>query len=216
MLQHGLCSPPTDFHFRWAFASGMSGSVDSRSQFAGNNDGDQLVRLLREISSGDKSAFSILYQRTSAKLYGICLRVLGNEAEAQEILQEVFLTVWRKADRFDANKAGPITWLSVLARNRSIDRIRRRPGGEPDDLEAAANVPAGEPSAFDVVEQAQDSARLSHCLDELEERTRTVIRTAFFEGATYSELAAQSGVPLPTMKSWIRRGLQRLRGCLER
>lgn len=215
MLQHGLCNPPADFRFRWAFASGISGQVDSRSQFAGTGESDQLVRLLREVSSGDRSAFALLYQRTSAKLYGICLRVLGNEAEAQEILQEVFLTVWRKADRFDAGKAAAITWLSVLARNRAIDRIRRRPS-EPDGLEAAAEVPAGGPSALDVVEQAQDSARLSHCLDELEERTRTMIRTAFFEGASYSELAAQAGVPLPTMKSWIRRGLQRLRGCLER
>lgn len=215
MLQRGFCSLPADFHFRWAFASGMSGQVDSRSQFASSGDSDQVIRLLQEVASGNKGAFALLYQRTSAKLYGICLRVLGNEAEAQEIIQEVFLTVWRKADRFDAGKAGAITWLSVLARNRAIDRIRQRPG-ESDDLEAAAEIPAGDPSAFDVVEQAQDSARLSDCLNELEERTRSVIRTAFFDGATYSELAAQAGVPLPTMKSWIRRGLQRLRGCLER
>ena len=215
MLQCCRCNFPAEFDFRWAFASGMSGQVDSHSQFAGTGDSDQLVRLLEEVSSGDKSAFALLYQRTSAKLYGICLRVLGNEAEAQEILQEVFLTVWRKADRFDSGKSGAITWLSVLARNRAIDRIRRRPSST-DDLAAAAEIPADEPSALDVVEQAQDSARLRDCLDELEERTRTVIRTAFFDGATYSELAAQANVPLPTMKSWIRRGLQRLRGCLER
>ena len=212
MLQCGICNPPTDFHFRWAAASGMSGQVDSRPQFA--DGGDQLVRLLSDIASGDRGAFALLYQRTSAKLYGICLRLLGNEAEAQEILQEVFLTVWRKADRFDAGRAGAITWLSVLARNRAIDRIRMRPS-ETEDVDAAAEIPDGAPSAFDVVEQEQDSARLRDCLDKLDARARTMIRSAFFEGATYSQLAAEAGVPLPTMKSWIRRGLQRLRGCLE-
>ena len=215
MLQRELCNPPADFHFRWALASGMSNQVDSRSQFPASDRRDQLVQLLREIASGDRGAFKLLYQRTSAKLYGICLRLLGNEAEAQEVLQEVFLTVWRKADRFDAGKAGAITWLSVLARNRAIDHIRQRPR-EAEDVDTAAEIPDEGPSAFDVVEQAQDSARLSNCLDELEDRARTMIRSAFFEGATYPQLAAQAGVPLPTMKSWIRRGLQRLRGCLER
>ena len=215
MLQCELCSRPADFRFRWALASGMSDQVDSRSQFQVSDKGDQLVRLLREIASGDRGAFKLLYQRTSAKLYGICLRLLGNEAEAQEVLQEVFLTVWRKADRFDAGKAGAITWLSVLARNRAIDRIRQRPR-ETDDVETVAEIPDDQSSAFDVIQQAQDSARLADCLDQLEERARTMIRSAFFDGATYPQLAAQAGVPLPTMKSWIRRGLQRLRGCLER
>lgn len=190
----------------------MSGKVDSRPQLASS--GDQLVRLLSDIASGDRGAFAHLYERTSAKLYGICLRLLGNEAEAQEILQEVFLTVWRKADRFDGGKAGAITWLSVLARNRAIDRIRQRPS-EAEDVDAAVEIPDDAPSAFDVVEQAQDSARLRGCMDKLEERARTMIRSAFFDGATYPELAAQAGVPLPTMKSWIRRGLQSLRECLE-
>jgi RNA polymerase sigma factor (sigma-70 family) len=215
MLQRGLCNLPADLDFRWSPASGMSDQVDSRFQFAHSGDSDRLVLLLQRVASGDRGAFALLYQLTSAKLYGICLRLLGNEAEAQEVLQEVFLTVWRKADRFDAGKAGAITWLSVLARNRAIDRIRQRPR-EADDIDAAAEIPDGAPSAFVVVEQAQDSARLSACLDELEERARNMIRLAFFEGATYPQLAAQAGVPLPTMKSWVRRGLQRLRGCLER
>ena len=212
MLQCERCNPPADLHFRSAPASGMSDQVDSRPHFA--ESGDQLVRLLSDIASGDRGAFALLYQRTSAKLYGICLRLLGNEAEAQEILQEVFLTVWRKADRFDGGKAGAITWLSVLARNRAIDRIRQRPS-EAEDVDAAVEIPDDAPSAFEVVEQAQDSARLRACLEMLEERARIMIRSAFFEGATYPQLAAEAGVPLPTMKSWIRRGLQSLRGCLE-
>lgn len=215
MFQRELCKLPADFHFRWALASGMSRQVDSIPQFSNSDERDDLVRLLGEVSRGNRSAFALLYQRTSAKLYGICLRLLGNEAEAQEILQEVFLTVWRKADRFDAGKAGAITWLAVLARNRAIDRIRRRTSGS-EVIEAAAEIPDEGPSAFEVVEHKLDAARLSDCLEELDERTRTVIKTAFFEGATYPQLAERADVPLPTMKSWIRRGLQRLRGCLER
>ena len=85
-----------------------------------------------------------------------------------------------------------------------------------DGLEAAAEVEDDSPSAFELVGGAQDAARLGHCLDELEERSRAMIRAAFLDGATYPELAQREGVPLGTMKSWIRRGLQRLRGCLER
>jgi RNA polymerase sigma-70 factor (ECF subfamily) len=139
---------------------------------------------------------------------------MHNEAEAQEVLQETYLTVWRKADRFDPAKASPITWLAVLARNSALDRLRRRSLGL-DELEAAANVPDGDPSAFAVMVAEQDSVRLRHCLDTLDERARAMIRSAFLDGASYPDLAAREGVPLGTMKSWIRRGLQRLRGCLE-
>ena len=175
----------------------------------------ELSDVLGDVASGDRNALAILYQRTSAKLYGICLRVLGSEAEAQDVLQDVYLTVWRKADRFDAAKASPITWLAVLTRNRAIDQLRRRrPAGEA--LDAAAEVADGGRSALDVIEASQERQRLNACLDELDERPRAMIRSAFLDGTSYPELAEREGVPLGTMKSWIRRGLQRLKGCLER
>lgn len=189
--------------------------MDRQAQLHTIGDGGELVGLVGEVARGDRGAFSALYERTSAKLYGICLRLLGSEAEAQEVLQEVYLTVWQKAGRFDPEKASPITWLAVLARNRAIDRLRRRPFGA-DGLDAAADVADDSPSAFELVGKADDAARLANCLEEIEERTRAMIRAAFLEGATYPELAEREGVPLGTMKSWIRRGLQRLRGCLER
>lgn len=176
---------------------------------------DELVHLLDAIARGDRGALSEVYARTSAKLYGICLRLLGSEADAQDALQDAYVTVWQKASRFDASKASPITWLCVLARNKAIDRLRRRPvAGE--ELDEAMAVPDSGPSSLELVEQAQESDRLSRCLDELEERSRAMIRAAFLEGATYSQLAERESVPLGTMKSWIRRGLLRLRGCLER
>ena len=173
-----------------------------------------LEQLLRAVAAGDRQALKGLYQRTSARLYGICLRVLGDESDAQDALQEVFTTVWIKAGQFDPAKAGAITWMGTLARNRSIDRLRRgRPPNAP--IDEAAEIAADEPSQLEVLESSEDASRLEHCLEALDERARTMIRAAFIDGASYPELAGRAAVRLPTMKSWIRRGLLQLRGCLE-
>lgn len=174
----------------------------------------ELVPLMTSIAAGDRSALSVLYQRTSAKLYGICLRILPSEDDAQEVLQDVFLTVWRKAGRYDQSKASPITWLAVMARNRAIDRLRAR-DAVTDGLEAAAEIPDDGPSALEVIEQEEERTRLVRCLERLEPNQGAMIRAAFLDGATYAELAQRETVPLGTMKSWIRRGLSRLRKCLE-
>jgi RNA polymerase sigma-70 factor (ECF subfamily) len=171
--------------------------------------------LMRSVAAGNRGALAELYNRTSAKLFGICVRVLGSEAEAEEVLQEVYLTVWDKARRFDEGKASPITWLAVLARNKAIDRLRvRRIATDP--IENASEVRDQNPSAFEVLESVQEQQRLARCLEELDDQQRAMIRCAFLDGATYPELAEREGVPLGTMKSWIRRGLLRLRGCLQR
>jgi RNA polymerase sigma-70 factor (ECF subfamily) len=189
--------------------------MDGRSDFEPSSGGKELIALLDATSRRDRAAFADLYRRTSAKLYGICLRLLGSEAEAQDVLQEVYVLVWEKAGKFDAAKASPITWLAVLARNKAIDRLRRRPVAS-DGLEAASEVEDDGPTSFEIVADAQDSVRLDRCLDELDKRAGAMIRAAFLDGASYPELAERENVPLGTMKSWIRRGLQRLRGCLER
>lgn len=173
-----------------------------------------LAQLLREVAVQNGDSLKRLYEQTSAKLYGICLRLLREEGDAQDVLQDVYLVVWRKAGLFDESRASPITWLATIARNRAIDRLRSRRVPS-QNIETLPEVADESPSSLDVLEQAEDALRLRHCLDQLEERARTMIRSAFFEGSTYPDLAAREGVPLPTMKSWIRRGLQRLRGCLE-
>lgn len=209
------CVPPTTPLFRFAPDWFMSSTMDRASREPSTaREGSNLVNLLESTAHGDRAAFAHLYERTSAKLYGICLRLLGSEAEAQDVLQEVYVTVWQKAGRFDATRASPITWLAVLARNKGIDRLRQRPA-HGEDLDAAAAVPDSAPLAFEVIDQERDAARLTDCLDELDERPRAMIRSAFLDGASYPELAEREGVPLGTMKSWIRRGLQRLKGCLE-
>jgi RNA polymerase sigma-70 factor (ECF subfamily) len=122
--------------------------------------------------------------------------------------------VWRRARQYDPGKAGVLNWMAVIARNRSIARLRGRRVTAP--IDEAGEIADDAPSAFEMVEAADDRTRLAGCLEELEEKPRRVIRTAFFEGLSYAELASREAVPLGTMKSWIRRGLLRLRGCLDR
>lgn len=175
----------------------------------------ELAPLMQAVAAKDRRALAELYDRTSAKLFGICMRLLGSEPEAEEVLQDVYLTVWNKADRFDGRKASPITWLAVLARNKAIDRLRRH-SAPVTNLDDSPELVDGAPSALEVLEQEEDRKRLRDCLEELDEQQRSSIRSAFLDGATYPQLAEREQVPLGTMKSWIRRGLIRLRGCLER
>ena len=143
------------------------------------------------------------------------MRVLRSEPDAEDVLQEVFVRVWTRAGQYDPARAGAMSWLAGIARNAAIDRIRRRkPGGVP--IDAANDVADDAPTAFDLIELAEDGRRLGGCLDELDEKPRAMIRAAFFDGLSYPELAERESVPLGTMKSWIRRGLMRLKGCLER
>ena len=176
----------------------------------------QLVAAIARVAGGDRAALRIVYQDTSAKLFGVCLRILSDRSEAEDVLQEVYVTVWRKAAAFDPGRASPITWMVAIARNRAIDRLRSSAvSRRSEPIEAADAVSDPAPAASERVELAQQHQRLAGCLEELEARHSTAIRAAFLDGATYEELAARMNVPLGTMKSWIRRGLLKLRACLE-
>jgi RNA polymerase sigma-70 factor (ECF subfamily) len=183
----------------------------------GDANRSQLVAALARVAGGDRAALQIVYQDTSAKLFGVCLRILNDRSEAEDVLQEVYLTVWRKASSFDPARASPITWMVAIARNRAIDRLRAASGGRRmEPIEDAVEVRDPAPAAVDVVEAGQEASRLDLCLEQLEAKQSTAIRSAFLEGNTYEELAERMKVPLGTMKSWIRRGLLKLRDCLER
>lgn len=167
------------------------------------------------IAAGDRAALRQLYQATSSKLFGVCLRILSNRDESEDVLQEVYITIWRRADRFEAGRASVMTWISTIARNRAIDRLRARgPLAYAEPVEEL-EIEDGAPRAEALLEAAQSSEALGKCLSELDERTEKVIRTAFFDGVTYEALAARMETPLGTVKSWIRRGLAKLKGCLE-
>lgn len=168
------------------------------------------------IAQGDRAALRALYQATSPKLFAVCLRILSDREESEDVLQDVYVTIWRRADRFDPARASVAAWISTIARNRAIDRLRARgPLAKAEPIEAL-EIADDQPGADAKLAQVDDARRLEGCLAELDPRTRTVIRTAFFEGVTYEALARQMDAPLGTVKSWIRRGLARLKGCLER
>ncbi|MBV4543118.1 sigma-70 family RNA polymerase sigma factor [Pseudomonas vlassakiae] len=167
--------------------------------------------LLLACGTGNRLAFEALYRATSAKLFGICLYYLNNRAEAEEALQEIYTSVWLKASSFDPALASAGTWLASIARHKAIDRRRSRHIHEP--LETLAQWPMQD-SVVDSVERDHQGSALERCLATLEEDQQRYIRVAFFEGCSYAELAERHSVPLGTVKSWIRRGLLRLRACL--
>jgi RNA polymerase sigma factor (sigma-70 family) len=175
-----------------------------------------IAAALSRIPAGDRAALQTVYRLTSAKLFGVCLRILGERGEAEDVLQEVYVTVWRKAADFDASRASPMTWLIAIARNRSIDRLRAsRQIRNMDPIDTAAEIADTAAGAESMLESVQQHARLNGCLDGLATHELAALRGAFFDGNTYEDLAGRMKVPLGTMKSWIRRALIKLKACLE-
>src|SRR5262249_47035547 len=154
----------------------------------------QLAAALVRVAGGDRAALRMVYQDTSAKLFGVCLRILKDRSDAEDVLQEVFVTVWRKAASFDPSRASPITWLVAMARNRAIGRLRSSTiSRQSEPIESAQDVRDNAPGAIDQVLQAEEHARLKTCLGELEERQSKAVRSAFLDGVTYEQLAERMG-----------------------
>jgi len=174
-----------------------------------------ITKLIVRTSMKDRAAFDLLYRQTSAKLFGVCLRVLNDRAEAEEALQEVYVKIWTKADRFAVSDLSPISWLVAVARNHAIDRIRAR-RQVTTELDVALDVadPAPGPEAMAVA--GDEKERINHCLEELDKDRAAAVRGAYLRGESYAELAARFSVPLNTMRTWLRRSLMKLRECLER
>ena len=176
---------------------------------------DPLAPLMARLAQGDQTALRELYSATSAKLMGVCLRILSDRSESEDVLQELYLTAWKRASAFEPSRASAMAWLCAIARNRAIDRLRARqrdalagvPGATEDRVDEAPGAEAG-------LGRPGEWARLHACLEGLKPEQGRAIRTAFLEGVTYEALAARADVPLGTMKSWVRRGLLRLRECL--
>jgi RNA polymerase sigma-70 factor (ECF subfamily) len=179
-------------------------------------DSSGLDVLLIEVAGGSRNAFESLYRATSSRLFAICLRVLPDRAEAEDVLQEVFTTIWHKAHQFDPGRASPIAWLAMIARNKAIDRLRAAPArGTLAPIEFADDIADAGATPLQTAVSADERERLEACMRQLDSRRQSLIRAAFFEGSTYEELAQRIASPLGSVKSWIRRGLLQLRGCLE-
>ncbi|MBO6816224.1 MAG: sigma-70 family RNA polymerase sigma factor [Rhizobiaceae bacterium] len=176
---------------------------------------EQIEIHISQVALGNRQAFSDLYDATSAKLFGICLRILNDRSEAEEALQETYVKVWRSADKFASGKASPISWLAAIARNSAIDRYRKK---KPDTAELVeAEVVADEaPSPESNAIMSDDMDNLDRCMGELDERHASAIRNVYLGGWSYNEAATELDIPLNTVKTWIRRGLISLRECLNR
>ena len=173
----------------------------------------EISGLIARIALRDRAAFADLYGRTSAKLFGVCLRILKDRSEAEEALQEVFVKVWQRADRYVQSVFSPISWLVAVARNHCLDILRaRKPQSE--DLDSALDIADSGPGPEQAAVQGSERARIDACLGELEADRANAVRGAYLDGYSYEELASRFSVPLNTMRTWLRRSLLKLRECL--
>ena len=173
-----------------------------------------LTALMKRVAQGDRRAFASIYAATAGKIFGVLARILGRGPAAEDALQDVFVKVWERARDFDGAKGSVIGWMATIARNRALDEIRRvKTGGAvgfSEDFEPAAISD----HPLDGRERSEALARLLKCLDGLEDEKREIILLAYYRGVTREALAERFARPVPTIKTWLHRGLAQLRECL--
>jgi RNA polymerase sigma-70 factor (ECF subfamily) len=174
----------------------------------------QLAAALVRVAGGDRAALRTIYQDTSAKLFGVCLRILNDRGEAEDVLQDVYVTVWRKAATFDPGRASPITWMVAIARNRALDIIRKKTEVSIEDEPAAMDAAGDEPNPLARREMTEELRRLLACLGQLDEERRRMVLLAYYSGWSRDQLAVQFDAPTNTIKTWLRRSLLEIRECL--
>lgn len=177
-------------------------------------DDGALCALIEAVVARDERALERLYDATSARVYGLALRITQHSALAEEVVEDTYWQVWRQAPRFDVQRGRPLTWLLAMARTRAIDALRRDQRYAHDELpqedEAGAAVSAAPPPQ-DLIDATRADERLHRAVSGLDARSRQLIALAFFRGLTHDEIAQQQGLPLGTVKSIIRRAMQQLR-----
>jgi RNA polymerase sigma-70 factor (ECF subfamily) len=172
-----------------------------------------ITDLIARCALRDRVAFRSLYEKTSAKLFGVVLRILRDRAETEEAIQEIYIKIWQKADRYVSGTTSPISWLCAVARNHALDIVRaRRPVSE--DIDVAMDIADLGPSPERQTEANEEGARIEHCLATLEPDRADAVRGAYLDGFSYEELAQRHAVPINTMRTWLRRSLIKLRECL--
>ncbi len=176
---------------------------------------DEIAELIGRVAIRDRKAFAALYRITSPKLFGVCMRILKDRTEAEEALQEIYIKIWQRASAFAVSSGTPSSWLAAIARNQAIDTLRsRKPVA--DELDTAYDLADGELSPEEQTVIRDEGRRIDTCMEQLEADRAVAVRRAYVEGLSYQELADQFGVPLNTMRTWLRRSLLKLRECMER
>lgn len=177
-------------------------------------DADQLRQLLAQCSLGNRQAFETLYRSVSPRLHGVALRFMGRPDLAEEVLQESFVRIWYNASRYEAHLSAPLTWMINITRNLAIDQLRKHREQPLSDGQQEAMADES-PSAHELLDSEREAHALNRCLESLDGMQRQSITVAYFQGLSCSELADHLAAPLGSVKSWIRRGMERLRRCLE-
>ena len=189
-------------------------------------DSRSLEALMAAAAQGDHASFASIYTRTHTHLFGVAIRILGQGQAAEDVLQEAYVSIWKNAAGYrrevDGQTLQAMTWLIAIVRNKALDalraRVRRRENALPesgdadeDELASAGN-PA--PGAMHLLEQASQALHIQGCMNTLDGSHRQSLALAYYQGLSHSEVAAQMGAPLGSVKAWIRRGLEKLKGCL--
>ncbi len=187
----------------------------------------RLAGLLSRVALGDRASFHTLYDDTSAHLLGVILRIQRDRDVAEEILQEVYVTIWQSASSYNPALSQASTWLGSVARNRAIDSLRRAQAtprtvdryqvdDDQQEVDMLQMLPSDEPGPLALLERASDTHALNQCMGGLNAQQRQSLALAYYQGLSHAEVASEMGEPLGTVKSWVRRGLQSLKTCLER
>ena len=181
----------------------------------------QLIALLDRVALADESALRELYDLTSSKLYGVAVRVVSKREWAEDVLQEAYLNIWRIACDYKATLSPPMAWMGLVVRSRGLDFLRRRASERIDRMQELddmiSDTVAGDAAnPMDTTQASEQAWALHQCLNQLENKQREVVSLAYLRDLSHSELAGQLKLPLGTVKTWIRRGLEQLRGCMSR
>lgn len=180
---------------------------------------DQLYHLLAAVGLQDRGAFRALYDATAARLFGFALRVLHKDELAEEAVQDAFVAIWHAASSYQPHLAAPLTWMATIVRNKALDvRRRAQAAGEGDalhvDADAADLLADTDAGPHERAALSRDARALADCMDTLAGRQRQAIGMAYLHDLSHTDIAGRLGLPIGTVKTWIRRGLDRLRDCL--
>ena len=174
----------------------------------------QLIQYLGECALEKHGALQKLYSKTSSNLFAVSLRILKDRGQAEDCLQNAYIKIWKNAGSYDSTKARPLTWMNTIVRNQALDMLRRRRVQEVSDDDALSQVADDSPGQEQQLILSRDAGNMHRCLTDLSEQQRACIELAYFDGLTHQEMSERLEYPLGSVKTWVRRGLARLRTCL--
>jgi len=180
-----------------------------------------LQQLLARVALGDRAAFRQLYEATAPSLFGVALRIVRQRDRAEEVLQDAFVNAWHHAAGYQAALSQPMTWLTAIVRHRALDELRRGARHRMESLddresEGAPEIEDERPDPLKLLERAADALAIRDCLEAIDGPQRRCLALVYYHGLSHSEVADQIGSPIGSVKVWLRRGLDKLKRCLER